>query len=144
MSLISEFKAFAIKGNVVDLAVAVIIGAAFGKIVDSLVKDVIMPVVGWIVGGLDFKNYYLNLGRVDYPTLEAAEKAGAPIIRYGSFINAVVDFFIIAFCIFIAVKLIHHFRDQQAQAAAAASPPPPAEDVALLREIRDELKKRPV
>jgi large conductance mechanosensitive channel len=139
MSFIQEFKAFAMRGNVVDLAVAVVIGGAFGKIVDSLVKDIVMPVVGSITGGIDFKHLYLNLGSQAFESLEAAEKAGAPLIKYGAFINSMVDFTIIAFAIFLAVKAIN--RLQRAEAAAPAAPPPPPEDIILLREIRDSLKK---
>lgn len=137
MSFISEFKAFAMKGNVVDLAVAVIIGAAFGKIVDSLVKDIIMPIIGLLVGGVDFKELYINLGNTAYPTLELAEKAGAPLIKYGLFINATVNFLIIALAIFIAVRAINKLKKPVPAAAPAATP----EDVLLLREIRDSLKK---
>jgi large conductance mechanosensitive channel len=124
---------------VVDLAVAVVIGGAFGKIVDSLVKDIVMPVVGTLTGGVDFKHLYLNLGSQSFDSLEAAEKAGAPLIKYGAFINSMVDFTIIAFAIFVAVKAIN--RLQRAEAAAPAAPPPPPEDIILLREIRDSLKK---
>jgi large conductance mechanosensitive channel len=137
MSFISEFKAFAMKGNVVDLAVAVIIGAAFGKIVDSLVKDIVMPVIGQLVGGVDFKELYINLGSTAYATLEQAEKAGAPLIKYGLFINAIVNFLIIALAIFVAVRAINKLK-KPAPAAAPAAPP---EDILLLREIRDSLKK---
>jgi large conductance mechanosensitive channel len=139
MSFIQEFKAFAMRGNVVDLAVGVVIGGAFGKIVDSLVKDVIMPVVATLTGGVDFKHLYLNLGSQTFDSLEAAEKAGAPLIKYGAFINSMVDFTIIALAIFVAVKAIN--RLQRAEAAAPAAPPPTPEDVILLREIRDSLKK---
>ena len=139
MSFIQEFKAFAMRGNVVDLAVAVVIGGAFGKIVDSLVKDIVMPVVGTLTGGIDFKHLYLNLGGQSFESLEAAEKAGAPLIKYGAFINSMVDFTIIAFAIFVAVKAIN--RLQRAEAAAPAAPPPTPEDIILLREIRDSLKK---
>lgn len=137
MSFISEFKAFAIKGNVVDLAVAVIIGGAFGKIVDSFVKDIVMPVIGQLVGGVDFKELYINLGSKTYETLELAEKAGAPLIKYGVFINAVVNFTIIALAIFVAVKAISKLHKSTPPAAPAATP----EEVLLLREIRDNLKK---
>lgn len=137
MSFISEFKAFAIKGNVVDLAVAVIIGGAFGKIVDSFVKDIVMPVIGQLVGGVDFKELYINLGSKTYETLELAEKAGAPLIKYGVFINAVVNFTIIALAIFVAVKAISKLHKSAPPAAPAATP----EEVLLLREIRDNLKK---
>ncbi len=137
MSFISEFKAFAMKGNVVDLAVAVIIGAAFGKIVDSLVKDIIMPIIGQLVGGVAFKELYINLGNTAYATLELAEKAGAPLIKYGLFINAVVNFLIIALAIFVAVRAINKLK----KPVPAATPTAPSEDVVLLREIRDCLKK---
>jgi large conductance mechanosensitive channel len=139
MSFIQEFKAFAMRGNVVDLAVGVVIGGAFGKIVDSLVKDIIMPVVGSITGGVDFKHLYLNLGRQAFDSMEAAEKAGAPLIKYGAFINSMVDFTIIAFAIFLAVKAIN--RMQRQEPAAPAAPAPTPEDIVLLREIRDSLKK---
>ena len=137
MSFISEFKEFAIKGNVVDLAVAVIIGGAFGKIVDSFVKDIVMPVVGQLIGGVDFKELYINLGSTTYATLDLAEKAGAPLIKYGVFINSVVNFTIIALAIFVAVKAISKLQ----KTAPPAAPAAPPEDVLLLREIRDSLKK---
>ena len=138
MSFFSEFKEFAIKGNVVDLAVGVIIGGAFGKIVESLVKDIIMPVIGQLIGGVDFKELYFNLGKQAYPTLEMAEKAGAPLVKYGIFINTVVDFTIVALAIFVAVKIINKLRHQ--------APPPPteiviSEEILLLRQIRDSLQK---
>jgi large conductance mechanosensitive channel len=139
MSFISEFKEFAIKGNVIDLAVGVIIGGAFGKIVDSFVKDIVMPMVGQLVGGVDFKQLYINLGSQTYATLELAEKAGAPLIKYGNFINTVVDFTIVALAIFIAVKAINKLK-KEAPAEAPASAVTP-EDIVLLREIRDSLKK---
>ena len=121
MSIVSEFKEFAMKGNVVDLAVGVIIGGAFGKIVDSLVKDIVMPAMGRMLGGVDFKHLYLNLGDKVFETLEAAEKAGAPILKYGAFINTVVDFIIIAFAIFMAIKVMN--RIKRAEAAPAAAEP---------------------
>ena len=139
MSFIQEFKAFAMRGNVVDLAVGVVIGGAFGKIVDSLVKDIIMPVVGSLTGGVDFKRLYLNLGSLHFDSLEAAEKAGAPLVKYGSFINSVVDFTIIALVIFVTVKAINRLR--HAEAAVPAAPAPTPEDIVLLREIRDALKR---
>ena len=138
MSLIQEFKEFALKGNVVDLAVGVIIGGAFGKIVESLVKDVIMPLVGRLLGGVDFKQLYFNLGDKAFDSLEAAEKAGAPLLKYGAFINTVVDFFIVAAAIFVAIKAMNKLkRSQPAEAPAPAATP---EDILLLREIRDCLK----
>ena len=139
MSFMQEFKDFAMRGNVVDLAVGVVIGAAFGKIVDSLVKDIIMPMVGAMLGGVDFKQFYINLGSTAYDSLELAEKAGAPLIKYGAFINSMVDFTIIAFAIFIAVKAINKLKRKEEAAPAAPAPTP--EDIVLLREIRDALKK---
>ena len=122
MSIVSEFKEFAMKGNVVDLAVGVIIGGAFGKIVDSLVKDIVMPMVGRLLGGVDFKHLYLNLGDKVFETLEAAEKAGAPILKYGAFINTVVDFIIIAFAIFMAIKVMNRIKRAEAAAPAPTEP----------------------
>jgi large conductance mechanosensitive channel len=136
MSFATEFKEFALKGNVMDLAVGVIIGAAFGKIVDSIVSDLIMPVVGRIFGGLDFNNYYIPLAGQAATNLADAKKAGA-VFAYGSFITVALNFVILAFIIFIMVRQINKLR--------AAAPPPPApatpEDVLLLREIRDALRK---
>lgn len=139
MSIAQEFKEFVMRGNVVDMAVGIIIGGAFGKIIDSLVKDVIMPPIGLLLGGVDFKHLYINLSSVEYETLEAAEKAGAPLIKYGAFINTAVDFLIIAFAIFVAIKAINKLRREQPPAPPAPVAPP--EDIVLLREIRDALKK---
>ena len=141
MSFASEFKEFAMKGNVVDLAVGVIIGAAFGKIVDSIVKDLIMPIVGKLFGGLDFSSYFIALGNLpaDYKgpmTYEALSKAGVPLFAYGNFITVAMNFIILAFIIFIMVKQINRMKSQAPPAPVAA-----AEDVLLLREIRDSLKK---
>ncbi|MBX3679701.1 large conductance mechanosensitive channel protein MscL [Cognatazoarcus halotolerans] len=140
MSFIQEFKEFAVKGNVVDMAVGVIIGGAFGKIVSSLVNDVVMPIVGKLVGGVDFGQLYLNLGQQSFDTLEAAEKAGAPIVKYGAFINATIDFVIIAFVIFMAIKGMNSLKRKE-DAPPAEAPADP-EDIVLLREIRDALKQR--
>ena len=142
MSFMSEFRDFAVKGSVVDLAVGVIIGAAFGKIVDSLVKDLIMPVIGRLVGGLDFSNWFIQLGApppgYSGPmTYEALTKAGVPLLAYGNFVTVALNFVILAFIIFLMVKQINRLR----QAAPPPAPAPPAEDVLLLREIRDALKK---
>jgi len=142
MSMSSEFKEFAMKGNVVDLAVGVIIGAAFGKIVDSIVKDLIMPIVGKIFGGLDFSNYFIQLANApaDFKgpmTYEALTKAGVPLFAYGNFITVAINFIILAFIIFMMVKQINRLKKE----APPAPPAPPAEDVVLLREIRDALKK---
>lgn len=139
MSMMSEFKDFIAKGNVMDLAVGVIIGAAFGKIVDSLVKDIIMPVVGAIFGGLDFSNYFVLLG--DAPegvamTYEALSKAGAPMLAYGNFITVLINFIILAFIIFQMVKMVNRFKKEEEAAPAA-----PPEDTVLLRDIRDLLQK---
>jgi large conductance mechanosensitive channel len=140
MGMMQEFKAFAVKGNVVDLAVGVIIGGAFGKIVDSLVQDIIMPVVGRLVGGLDFSNYYIPLNNQDvHLTLAEAKKAGA-VFAYGSFLTIALNFLILAFIIFQMVRLINKARRDEPAPAAAPAPTP--EDVILLREIRDALTRR--
>ena len=141
MSMMQEFKAFAVKGNVVDLAVGVIIGAAFGKIVESLVQDIIMPIIGRIFGGLDFANYYLPLNGqgVQLPLAEA-KKAGA-VLAYGNFITILINFLILAFIIFQMVRLINRAREI-ARPADAAAPAVTPEDIVLLREIRDALKKQ--
>jgi len=139
MSMVSEFKEFALKGNVVDLAVGVIIGGAFGKIVDSLVSDVIMPVVGRIFGGLDFNNYFLPLSGQTSATLVEAKKAGA-VLAYGSFITIALNFIILAFIIFMMVRQMNRMRRADPPAPPAAPAPTP-EDVMLLREIRDSLKR---
>lgn len=139
MSFGQEFKEFAMRGNVVDLAVGVVIGGAFGKIVTSLVQDVIMPPLGAILGGVDFKQLFINLSAQSFDTLAEAEKAGVPLIKYGAFIQTIVDFTIIAFAIFVAVKAINKLKRQEE--AAPAAPPPTPEDIVLLREIRDALKK---
>lgn len=137
MSMMSEFKEFALKGNVMDLAVGVIIGAAFGKIVDSLVGDIIMPVVSLVVGGLDFSNMYLPLNGQDAAlALVEAKKAGA-VLAYGNFITIALNFIILAFIIFQMVRMMNKLKKAEPPAAPAATP----EDVVLLREIRDALKK---
>ncbi|MGV3742680.1 MAG: large conductance mechanosensitive channel protein MscL [Burkholderiaceae bacterium] len=137
MAILSEFKEFAVKGNVIDLAVGVIIGAAFSKIVDSLVGDLIMPLIGKLVGGLDFSNYFLPLAGQTAATLAEAKKAGA-VLAYGNFITVVLNFLILAFIIFMMVKQINKLKRQAPEAAAPAAATP--EDVILLREIRDALK----
>lgn len=139
MSMMSEFREFALKGNVVDLAVGVIIGAAFGKIVDSLVGDIIMPVIGMIVGGLDFSNYFMPLAGQAAATLAEAKKAGA-VLAYGSFITVALNFVMLAFIIFLMVKQMNRFR--RAAPAAPSAPPPTPEEVVLLREIRDSLQRQ--
>jgi large conductance mechanosensitive channel len=139
MSMMQEFKAFAIKGNVVDLAVAVIIGGAFGKIVDSVVQDLIMPIVSKLIGGLDFNNYYLPLNNQDTQlTLAEAKKAGA-VFAYGSFLTILINFLILAFIIFQMVRILQ--KAKRAEPAPKVEPAPTSEEVLLLREIRDSLKK---
>lgn len=130
-----EFKAFAMRGNVVDLAVAFIVGGAFNKIVSSLVSDVIMPPLGLALGEVSFGQLYINLGSKTYATLDEATRAGAPIIKYGSFLQTVIDFVIIAFVVFCMVKLLTRFHLQQTKEEKTS------EEVLLLREIRDSLKK---
>jgi large conductance mechanosensitive channel len=142
MSFASEFREFAIKGSVIDLAVGIIIGAAFGKIVDSLVKDIIMPVIGAIFGGFDFTNYFVMLkspppGYSGPMTYDALTKAGVPLFAYGSFITAVINFLILALIIFIMVKQINRLKRQTPPPA----PPAPPEEVLLLREIRDSVRR---
>ena len=139
MGLIQEFREFAVKGNAIDLAVGVIVGGAFGKIVSSLVDDVIMPPIGLLLGGVDFTNLFINLGSAEYPTLAAAKTAGAPTLNYGNFLQSVVNFLIVVWVIFLMVKVINRMRRKQEVAPAA--PPAPAEEVVLLREIRDALRK---
>ena len=138
MSMMQEFREFAVKGNVMDLAIGVIIGAAFGKIVDSMVNDLIMPVVGTVVGNLDFSNMFLVLGKNpnNLAVLAELKKAGIPVLAYGSFITVAVNFIILAFIIFIMVKQINRLKR-----AEPVAPPATPEDVALLREIRDSLRK---
>ena len=139
MSFASEFRAFALKGNVVDLAVGVIIGAAFGRIVDSIVNDLVMPVVGRIFGGFDFSSYFLPLKEVPpgtAPTLDAVKKAGVPVLAYGSFITICLNFAILAFIIFLMVKQFNRLKKAQPPPAPAA----PSEEVVLLRDIRDALR----
>lgn len=135
--MLREFKEFAMRGNVVDMAVGIIIGTAFGKIVTSLVNDVVMPPIGLLLGNVDFSNLFVSLGG-DYSTVAAAEAAGAPIVKYGIFINTVLDFLIVAFVIFLAVKGMNKLRQKQEEKPAA--PPAPSAEEKLLTEIRDVLK----
>lgn len=141
MGLIQEFKEFAVKGNALDLAVGVVLGAAFGKIVSSLVDDVIMPPIGLALGGMDFANYFLTLGPGQYKTLAEAKEAGAATLNYGNFIQAIIYFLIVAFALFLVIRVINRFRRKQEEAPAAAPTPP--EEVLLLRDIRDSLQARP-
>jgi large conductance mechanosensitive channel len=137
--MLKEFKEFAMRGNVMDMAIGIIIGAAFGKIVTSLVNDIIMPPIGLLMGNVDFSNLFVSLGMTQpYNTIAEAEAAGAPIIKYGIFINTVLDFIIVAFAIFLVIRGLNKLRRKQ---EAAPSPPPgPTEEQKLLGEIRDLLK----
>ncbi|WP_301100365.1 large conductance mechanosensitive channel protein MscL [Propionivibrio sp.] len=143
MSMVQEFKEFAMKGNVMDLAVGVIIGGAFGKIVDSIVGDLIMPLVAWIMGGkLDFSGMFVVLGKAPEGTtmtLDALKKAQVPVFAYGNFVTILVNFVILAFIIFIMVKQVNRLRKEEPP--AVAEPAATAEDILLLREIRDSLKQ---
>lgn len=138
--MFSEFKKFAMRGNVIDLAVGVVIGAAFGAIVASLVKDIIMPPIGYAMGGIDFSNFFVTLKGAEYPTLAEAQKAGAVTINYGVFVNTVINFLIVALSLFILIRGINRLQTQPPKEPEAV--PPPTEDVVLLREIRDLLKSR--
>lgn len=144
MGMVQEFKEFAVKGSVIDLAVGVIIGGAFGKIVDSMVRDLIMPVVGAVIGTLNFSNLYVVLGKVPEGTantLDALKTAGVPVLAYGSFITVAVNFAILAFIIFLMVKQVNRLKKEAPKPVAAPAPVVIPEDVILLREIRDSLKK---
>jgi large conductance mechanosensitive channel len=136
--MLQEFKKFAMRGNVVDMAVGIIIGAAFGRIVSSFVNDVIMPPIGLLMGNLDFSNLYVNISGTAYETLAAAEEAGAPIIKYGLFINNILDFVIVAFAIFMVIRAMNTLKKKEEEAPAA--PPAPSAEEKLLTEIRDVLK----
>ena len=143
MGMMQEFKEFAVKGNVIDLAAGVIIGAAFGKIVDSVVSDLILPLVGAVVGKIDFSNLFVVLGTVPpgtASTLDALKKAGVPVFAYGNFITVAVNFLILAFIIFLMVKQINRLKRNQPAPVVVAVPTP--EEVMLLREIRDSLSLR--
>lgn len=146
MSLMSEFREFAVKGNAFDLAVGVIIGAAFGRIVDSMVGDLIMPFVSAVVGKVDFSNLYVVLGSVPDGVgnnLEALKKAGVPVFAWGSFVTILINFMLLAFVVFMLVRSVNRMKARfEAEKAAAPPPPPPASEV-LLAEIRDELRRRP-
>lgn len=140
-SILQEFKAFISRGNVIDMAVGIIVGAAFTAIVTSLVQDIITPPLGLILGGLDFSNLFWSLNGTQYATLEDATKAGAPILAYGSFLNAVIKFLIVSFVIFMLVRVINKMKKEQA-AEDAAAPPAPVRSEVLLEEIRDLLKAK--
>lgn len=136
---IKEFKEFAMRGNVVDMAIGVVIGAAFGNIVTSLVNDIIMPPIGRMLGGVDFTNLFITLGGGDFENLAAAQEAGAATLNYGLFINTLLDFLIIAFAIFLVIKQMNRFQKKAEETPVA--PPEPSNEEKLLAEIRDLLKK---
>ena len=141
--MLKEFKEFAMRGNVLDMAVGIIIGVAFGKIVSSLVEDVLMPPIGLLLGKVDFSSLFINLSGQSYPSLEAAKAAGAATLNYGIFINAIINFLIVAFAIFLLIKQVNRFTAKKEEAPAAPPPPPPpTKDQELLSEIRDLLKKK--
>lgn len=142
MKLLSEFKDFAVRGNVVDMAVGVIIGGAFGKIVTSLVSDILMPLISLAVGGIDFTNLFIQLGGREtiYKTLKEAQEAGVATFNYGNFLQVTFDFIIVAFCIFMIIKLINKMKKKQEEAPAA--PAAPSKEEVLLTEIRDLLKNK--
>jgi large conductance mechanosensitive channel len=137
---VQEFKEFAMRGNVVDLAVGLVIGAAFGAIVNSLVNDIIMPPIGLVMGNVDFSDLFIDLSDQEYTSLAAARDAGAPVIAYGAFINVVINFIIVAFAIFLVIKGMNRMRRKQEQ-APVETPVPPRQET-LLEEIRDILKAR--
>ena len=139
MGFIKEFKEFAMKGNVMDMAVGVIIGGAFGKIVSSLVDDVLMPIIGKLTGGVSFTDLFVNLGEGEYETLAAAKDAGAAVLAYGQFIQNIIDFLIIAFCIFLMIKAMNKMKKEEPAAPEAPAGPTQEE---LLTEIRDLLKNK--
>lgn len=141
MGMVSEFKQFIARGNVVDLAVAVVIGAAFGKIVTALVDGIIMPTVGMMMGGVDFSQLFIALDGNVYANLALAQEAAAPVITYGAFIQTILDFLLIAFVIFMVLRTYNNLRKSKADAPAEDAPAEPTEEVVLLREIRDSLKR---
>jgi large conductance mechanosensitive channel len=136
-AMLNEFKQFIARGNVIDLAVGIIMGAAFTGIVNSLVKDILMPPIGKLMGGIDFSNFFINLSGGDYATLKAAQEAGAATVNYGLFANQVINFLIVSFAVFLLVKQVNRFQRQK-----AAEPAPPPRSELLLQEIRDLLKNR--
>ena len=140
MSMMKEFKEFAMRGNVIDMAVGIVIGAAFGKIVTSFVADILMPPIGLLTGGVDFSELYLNLSDGTYATLAAAQEAGAVTVNYGLWLNAVIDFIIVAFAIFMVIKQMNRMKKKEEEKPAA--PPEPSAEEKLLTEIRDALQAR--
>lgn len=140
--MLKEFRDFVMRGNVLDLAVAVIIGAAFGAVITSLVNDIIMPPIGYLLGGVNFSDLFIALGGGDYPSLQAAQDAGAAVIAYGKFIQAIINFLIIAFVIFLIIKSFNKMATLRQKEEAAAAPDEPPAEVKLLTEIRDLLQSR--
>jgi len=141
--MMQEFKEFAMRGNVVDMAVGIIIGGAFGRIVSSLVNDVIMPPIGQLMGNVDFSSLYINMSDVAYESLAAATEAGAPVIRYGVFIQTVLDFVIVAFAIFMVIKGMNRMKkEEEAAPEAPPAPPEPSAEEKLLTEIRDAIRQQ--
>ena len=138
--MLKEFKEFAMRGNVVDMAIGIVIGAAFGKIVSSFVSDILMPPIGLLVGDVDFSDLFINLSGGDYATLEAAKEAGAVTVNYGAWGSTVIDFIIVAFAIFMVVKQMNRLKKKEEEKPAA--PPEPSKEEVLLTEIRDLLKQR--
>ena len=137
--MIQEFKDFAVKGNVVDMGVGIVIGAAFTSIVNSFVKDVVNPIIGVITGGIDFSNLFVNLGAGEYESLKAAQEAGAPTINYGLFINAIISFVIVAWILFLVIKAVNRMKREEEAAPEPEAPPEPSAEEKLLTEIRDLL-----
>lgn len=140
--MLNEFREFAIKGNVVDMGVGIVIGAAFTSIVNSFVDDIVTPLMGLLTGGIDFSHLYLNLGGEDYPSLAAAQEAGAATINYGLFLNACLSFLIVAWALFLVIKAINRLRREIEGEVGADEPAAPPADIVLLREIRDLLAAR--
>ena len=140
MSMLKEFKDFAVKGNVVDMGVGIVIGAAFTSIVTSFVSDIMNPIIGLFTGGVDFSNLFVNLSGTEYPSLKAAQDAGAATLNYGLFINAVISFVIVAFVLFMVIRAVNKMKKQEEE--APAEPPAPPREEVLLTEIRDLLAKQ--
>ncbi len=141
MGILNEFKEFAVKGNVIDMGVGIVIGAAFTSIVNSFVADIINPIIGLLTGGIDFSNIFINLSGKEYASLKEAQAAGAATLNIGLFINAIISFLIVAWVLFLIIKGVNKLK-RQAEAAPPPAPAAPAEDIVLLREIRDELARR--
>jgi len=144
MGMLKEFKDFAVKGNVVDMGVGIVIGAAFTSIVTSFVSDIVNPILGVITGGIDFSNLFINLGAGEFESLKSAQEAGAPTINYGLFINAIISFLIVAWVLFLVVKGVNRLKREleEKKEAAPAAPPGPSAEETLLTEIRDLLAAR--